>query len=89
MSDPIFKWRCGSCPEVLAAADLFALRAGVREHIRGACGQGSAEPRCGHCGQAMAENAASVAQHTHYEDDADPSLGPGCGFVRPMERLVL
>ena len=89
MSDPTFKWRCGRCPEVLAASDLFALRAAVREHIGGACGRGLAEPRCGHCGCAMTVSAASVAQHTHYEDDADPSMGPACGYVRPMERLVL
>ena len=89
MSDGVFTWRCGACPEVLAAPDLFALRASVLGHIRAARGRGVTEPRCGHCGRAMSENEASVAQHTHYEDDADPSMGPGCGYVRPMESLVL
>jgi len=37
----------------------------------------------------MTDDAASVNQHTNYFDDADPSIGPRCGYMRPMERLVL
>jgi hypothetical protein len=87
--DSNFTWSCGTCPAVLAAPDLEALRAAVLGHIRSACRRGVTELRCGHCGGTMTEDAASVNQHTNYFDDADPSIGPRCGYIRPMERLVL
>ena len=89
VSNPKFTWSCGTCPAVLTAPDLEALRAAVLDHIRSASRRGATEPRCGHCGGTMSEDAGSVNQHTNYFDDDEPSIGPRCGYMRPMQRLVL
>ena len=88
-SGAVLKWRCGTCDQVLAAPDLETLRAAVREHIGAARRRGVTEPRCGYCGEPMSEDAASVSRHTNYFDDVDPTIGPRCGYMRLMERLVL
>ena len=85
----VFKWRCGTCDQVLDAPDLETLRAAVRDHIRDARRRGVTETRCGHCGDPMSEDEASVNRHTNYVDDVDPTIGPRCGYTRPMEKLVL
>ena len=85
----IFEWRCGTCPNIVTAPNLGALRTAVLDHIRYARRGGETEPRCGHCDEIMGDDEGSVYRHTYFDDDADPSIGPRCGYIRRMEMLIL
>ena len=89
METPAFRWRCGISETILTAPDVETLRVRVLDHIREARRRGVTDPRCGHCGEPMSEDSASVNRHTSYFDDVDPTIGPRCGYMRLMEKLVL